>query len=43
VHRATIYHRLRRIEELTGFDLSDGERRLVLHLGIKAARLLGDI
>ncbi|WP_177231439.1 PucR family transcriptional regulator [Amycolatopsis saalfeldensis] len=42
VHRATIYHRLRRIEELTGFDLSDGERRLVLHLGIKAARLLGD-
>ncbi|SDW79750.1 Sugar diacid utilization regulator [Amycolatopsis xylanica] len=43
VHRATIYHRLHRIEELTGFDLSDGERRLVLHLGIKAARLLGDI
>lgn len=43
VHRATIYHRLRRIEQLTGFDLSDGERRLVLHLGIKAARLLGDI
>ncbi|MGW4525673.1 PucR family transcriptional regulator [Amycolatopsis sp. NPDC004378] len=43
VHRATIYHRLRRIEELTGFDLGDGERRLVLHLGIKAARLLGDI
>lgn len=43
VHRATIYHRLRRIEELTGFDLSDGERRLVLHLGIKAARLLGDL
>ncbi|MBN6038520.1 CdaR family transcriptional regulator [Amycolatopsis sp. 195334CR] len=43
VHRATIYHRLRRIEELTGFDLSDGELRLVLHLGIKAARLLGDI
>ncbi|GAB3155351.1 helix-turn-helix domain-containing protein [Amycolatopsis stemonae] len=43
VHRATVYHRLRRIEELTGFDLGDGERRLVLHLGIKAARLLGDI
>lgn len=43
VHRATIYYRLRRIEDLTGFDLSDGERRLVLHLGIKAARLLGDI
>ncbi|GAB3576249.1 helix-turn-helix domain-containing protein [Amycolatopsis endophytica] len=43
VHRATIYHRLRRVGELTGFDLSDGERRLVLHLGIKAARLLGDI
>ncbi|MFD2470333.1 PucR family transcriptional regulator [Amycolatopsis silviterrae] len=43
VHRATIYYRLRRIEELTGFDLGDGERRLVLHLGIKAARLLGDV
>uniref|UniRef100_UPI0025B13D59 PucR family transcriptional regulator n=1 Tax=Amycolatopsis solani TaxID=3028615 RepID=UPI0025B13D59 len=43
VHRATVYHRLRRIEELTGFDLGDGERRLVLHLGIKAAKLLGDI
>ncbi|MBB1152218.1 MULTISPECIES: PucR family transcriptional regulator [Amycolatopsis] len=42
VHRATVYYRLRRIEELTGFNLSDGERRLVLHLGIKAARLLGD-
>ncbi|MGW5714998.1 PucR family transcriptional regulator [Amycolatopsis sp. NPDC003865] len=43
VHRGTVYHRLRRIEALTGFDLSDGERRLILHLGIKAARLLGDI
>lgn len=43
VHRATIYHRLRRIEEIAGFDLGNGEHRLILHLGIKAARLLGDI
>lgn len=43
LHRATIYHRLRRIEEIAGFDLGNGEHRLILHLGIKAARLLGDI
>ncbi|MET9315488.1 helix-turn-helix domain-containing protein [Kribbella sp. NPDC003505] len=41
LHRASVYNRIRRIEQLTGFDLSDGEQRLVLHLGIKVARLLG--
>jgi sugar diacid utilization regulator len=39
-HRATVYQRLRRIEQLAGVDLSDGEQRLALHLGIKLARLL---
>ncbi|GAA1712549.1 helix-turn-helix domain-containing protein [Kribbella yunnanensis] len=43
LHRTSVYHRLRRIEQLTGFDLSDGEQRLVLHLGIKVARLLGRV
>lgn len=43
LHRASVYNRLHRIEQLTGFDLSDGEQRLVLHLGIKLARLLGKV
>jgi PucR-like helix-turn-helix protein/diguanylate cyclase with GGDEF domain len=41
VHRTTLYYRLQRIEELTGVRLSDGERRLEYHLGLKIARLLG--
>ena len=39
VHRASIYPRLRRIEQVTGVDLADGEQRLALHLGIKVARM----
>src|SRR5262249_13870949 len=39
-HRATVYQRIRRIEQLADIDLSDGEQRLALHLGIKMARLL---
>ncbi|GHF67884.1 sugar diacid utilization regulator [Amycolatopsis bartoniae] len=39
VHRASVYQRLRRIEQVTGVDLADGEQRLALHLGIKAARM----
>ncbi|MEW2358351.1 helix-turn-helix domain-containing protein [Spirillospora sp. NPDC029432] len=34
VHRQTLYARLRRIEELTGLDLSDGRDRLTLHLAL---------
>ena len=34
VHRATLYHRLRRIAELTGLDPSDGADRLTLHLSV---------
>jgi DNA-binding PucR family transcriptional regulator len=35
VHRATLYHRLRRIEKITGCDLGHGDDRLTLHLGLK--------
>ncbi|GAA2552435.1 helix-turn-helix domain-containing protein [Pseudonocardia hydrocarbonoxydans] len=35
LHRTSLYHRLRRIEEITGMDLSDGRDRLVLHLGLR--------
>jgi len=41
VHRATLYHRLRRVEEVGGIDLRDGEQRLELHFGLKLARLQG--
>ena len=41
VHRTTLYYRLQRIEELTGAQLSNGEDRLVYHLSLKIARLIG--
>ena len=34
VHRTTLYYRLRRIEELTGLSLSDGQTRVALHVGL---------
>jgi Sugar diacid utilization regulator len=40
VHRQTLYYRLGRAEHLTGLDLADGEHRLLLHLGLKAAPLI---
>ena len=40
VHRQTAYHRIRRIEQLTGLDLARGSDRLVLHLGLTLAPLL---
>jgi hypothetical protein len=43
VHRGSLYHRLERIERITGTDLAHGEDRLSLHLAIKAARLLGRV
>lgn len=39
VHRSTLYPRLRRIEEITGAELSSGEVRLELHLGLRLWRL----
>jgi DNA-binding PucR family transcriptional regulator len=41
LHRVSLYGRLRRIEDLTGSDLADGQQRLALHLGLKLARLAG--
>lgn len=35
VHRATLYQRLKRIEQITGCSLDDGDDRLMLHLGLK--------
>jgi sugar diacid utilization regulator len=39
LHRATLYYRLQRIEEITGTRLKVGEDRLALHLGLRLARL----
>ncbi|GAA3585215.1 hypothetical protein GCM10022222_82290 [Amycolatopsis ultiminotia] len=39
VHRGTLYHRLRRIEQRTGCSLDAGDDRLMLHLGLKLRRL----
>jgi DNA-binding PucR family transcriptional regulator len=39
VHRTTLYHRLRRIEAITGADLRDGDDRLALHVGLRIRRL----
>lgn len=41
VHRATLYYRLRRIEELSGLDLSNGDDRFAAQLSLKLARLVG--
>lgn len=40
IHRQTAYHRIRRIEQVTGLDLAQGGDRLALHLGITLAPLL---
>ena len=41
IHRQTLYYRLGRITALTGLDLADGDARLLLHTGVRAARLAG--
>jgi hypothetical protein len=41
LHRTSLYYRLRRVEELAGTDLKDGDERLSLHLSLKLARLAG--
>jgi len=40
LHRATLYHRLKRIETLAEVRLDDGDTRLALHLALRAERLL---
>lgn len=39
IHRATLYYRLKRIEELADTDLRDGHERLCLHVATKFARI----
>lgn len=39
VHRTSLYHRLRRVEEITGLDLSTGDGRLEMHLGLRLWRM----
>lgn len=35
IHRATLYQRLKRVEQLTGCGFDNGDDRLMLHLGLK--------
>lgn len=39
IHRATLYYRLRRVQDLADTDLRDGRERLCLHLATKLARI----
>jgi sugar diacid utilization regulator len=39
MHRATLYRRLQRVEEITGLDLEKGDDRLLAHLGLRLHRL----
>lgn len=39
IHRSTLYHRLGRIETITGTSLRSGGDRLALHLGLKLVKL----
>ncbi|WP_327406952.1 helix-turn-helix domain-containing protein [Streptomyces sp. NBC_01288] len=39
VHRTTLYHRLKRVESITGLSLDDGMDRLTLRLALKLARI----
>jgi hypothetical protein len=41
VHRSSLYHRLHRIEQVTGMRLRVGDDRLELHLGLRMWRLAG--
>lgn len=40
IHRTTLYYRLARIEELTGYDLKNGNDRLALQLGTALTKFL---
>jgi sugar diacid utilization regulator len=39
MHRATLYRRLERVEEITGLDFERGDDRLLAHLGLRLLRL----
>ncbi|WP_326731669.1 helix-turn-helix domain-containing protein [Streptomyces phaeochromogenes] len=40
IHRTSLYYRLRQIEEITGLDLTRGDDRLNLHVGLCVLTLL---
>lgn len=40
IHRTSLYYRLKRVKEITELDLSVGDDRLALHLGLKMAQLI---
>jgi purine catabolism regulator len=42
VHRNTLLYRLRRIQDITGFDLEDSETALALHLALRIQEVLGE-
>jgi purine catabolism regulator len=42
LHRNTLLYRLRRIQEITGLDLSDAETGLALHLALRIGEVLGE-
>jgi hypothetical protein len=39
LHRASLYRRIERVEEITGLDLRRGDDRLAAHLGLRLLRL----
>jgi sugar diacid utilization regulator len=41
IHRATLYYRLNRIEQICGLSLRDGRDRLLAHLALRLHRLYG--
>ena len=41
VHRTTLYHRLSRVEQISGLSLRDGRDRLLLHLTLRLHHLYG--
>jgi len=42
VHRQTVYYRVQKIEQVTGLDLSRGDARLLLHLGLTMAPFVAE-
>ncbi|MDF2679025.1 MAG: hypothetical protein K0R47_215 [Brevibacillus sp.] len=42
LHVNTLKYRLRRIEKLTGYSLQKSEGKMMLHIGLKLADLMGD-
>jgi hypothetical protein len=41
IHRATLYNRLSRIEQLSGLNLRDGRDRLLMHLALRLHHMYG--